>query len=310
MEYDDLTYNGSDGTLTEVPELVVLYHKNCMDGLFAAAVVALKYRESDIEKRFIACQYGDEVPDIKDNARVYCVDFSFKRDQLLALEKRTFLSVYDHHKSTEEELGWLPFFEFDLHECGASLTWLNLFKGEPVPEVIQYVRDRDLWLWEMKHSRDISAGLKVMIATVEDALALLMDDDLFPVLKAGYWIRKYQQQVVSQMCKHAQVVEVGKLTYALVNTPVLQSEVGETLVQTGAVNVAAMYCYMNGGDVLVSLRSNNAKADAPDVARIAQHYGGGGHKHAAGFRLGAEEFGKLFLQQQKDELQAEADYGR
>ncbi|MFQ5503432.1 MAG: hypothetical protein ACE5F1_01390 [Planctomycetota bacterium] len=37
------------------------------------------------------------------------------------------------------------------------LTWKALFPDERVPPPVKYVRDRDLWLWELPDSKAVSA---------------------------------------------------------------------------------------------------------------------------------------------------------
>jgi nanoRNase/pAp phosphatase (c-di-AMP/oligoRNAs hydrolase) len=66
----------------------------------------------------------------------------------------------------------------------------------------------------------------------------------------------------------------------------LFSEVGNVLSSRDDCDIAAMWKYdLLNNEWNVSLRST---LDI-DVARIAQIYGGGGHKHAAGFRIDGEK---------------------
>ncbi len=63
----------------------------------------------------------------------------------------------------------------------------------------------------------------------------------------------------------------------LVNTP----------MQVGAVRVSILLTQVNPGLTKISFRSKPASAekDATDVNELANHFGGGGHRHAAGARL-------------------------
>ena len=55
----------------------------------------------------------------------------------------------------------------------------------------------------------------------------------------------------------------------------------------GAVRVSILLTQVNPGLTKISFRSKPASAeqDATDVNELANHFGGGGHRHAAGARL-------------------------
>jgi len=70
------------------------------------------------------------------------------------------------------------------------------------------------------------------------------------------------------------------------NTGVNISELGHKFNQEEDVDITLSYFFIRTG-IVFNLRSNNA-TDV-DVSDIALKYGGGGHMHAAGFKLGIEE---------------------
>ena len=96
----------------------------------------------------------------------YFVDFSLKRDKMLELaELVDRVIVIDHHKTAEAELVNLPEnveVNFNMNESGATLTWLY-FYDEPIPEIFEYIKDRDLWNWKLPDSREISEALAFLI---------------------------------------------------------------------------------------------------------------------------------------------------
>ena len=69
-----------------------------------------------------------------------------------------------------------------------------------------------------------------------------------------------------------------------VNYPFISDCGGELLKITPNADIAVLYSHTEN-TLSVSLRS---RTDGPDVAAIAKKYGGGGHEHAAGFKITGE----------------------
>ena len=74
-------------------------------------------------------------------------------------QRASSLRVIDHHRTAEEELRGLDYAIFDNRKSGAVLSWEFFHPGKPVPEILRYVMDRDLWLHELPRSREVFAGL-------------------------------------------------------------------------------------------------------------------------------------------------------
>ena len=250
-----------------------------MDGFFAAAVVQYAYRDEEVV--FYAADYGDPVPDIPANERVIIVDFSFSRNELLAISKQRPVLVIDHHKTAAEDIKDLPFVRYDAGECGASLAWRVLMESDSVPEVIRYVRDRDLWEWKLDDSRAVSLGLRMAVASPLDAFEFFVEPKLLREARAmGNAAKLYQEILVDQLCEKMHLIEIGGYTVPAVNTPVLISEVGERLADK--YPFVACYFDTDNDKRVYSLRST---PDGVDVGELARSRGGGGHRNSAGFRV-------------------------
>ena len=102
---------------------LVLFHANCNDG-FGAAWVA--HRKFGSDAKYQPVQYGDAPPRNVEGREVYILDFSYKRDVLLALhEQAESLLVLDHHMTAKDDLEGLEFAQFDLERSGATIAWPN-----------------------------------------------------------------------------------------------------------------------------------------------------------------------------------------
>jgi len=80
----------------------------------------------------------------------------------------------------------------------------------------------------------------------------------------------------------------------LVNATGSISELGEFIYKKPEYDIAVMWQAVENM-VVFSLRSDSKNPESPDCAEIAQRYGGGGHRNAAGFQKKNMDFpGFLF----------------
>jgi oligoribonuclease NrnB/cAMP/cGMP phosphodiesterase (DHH superfamily) len=137
--------------------ILVLYHSPCADG-FGAAWSAWKKLGDTADYKPVT--YGQEPPDVEQYEHIYILDFSYSRDVLTKWLSDRNVVVLDHHKSAEEQLRGLPNAYFDMNHSGAYLAWCYFHEfTESVPQLIKHVEDRDLWKFQLPHSREISAWI-------------------------------------------------------------------------------------------------------------------------------------------------------
>lgn len=282
----------------------VLYHGNCYDG-FGAAWAAWKrlgYRPA-----YIPVSYGQPPPEMPDCERLYILDFSYGPGDLANLIDRIpHVTLLDHHKTAEATLVGVGdpvdpahidnppkgfFVRFDMKESGASLAWNYFYKPEPdyvrwVPEIIKYVKDRDLWQFKQPSSKEVHAWLRSQPFDFEHWNWLnhcLTDDAQYVgVVAEGTAILRSQRQDVESMCRHPRWVTLGGHSVPCVNATVLFSECGDYLCeQFPDAPFAAYYLDRNDNKRQWGLRSRSGF----DVSEIAKQYGGGGHAAAAGFTV-------------------------
>jgi len=264
----------------------VLYHADCPDGFGAALVAWQKFGD---EATYIPVRYNEPPPDIPPGTDVFIVDFSYPGDVLFEMvsgdEQKT-ITVLDHHKTAEEELRDIHHPHicavFDKNESGATLAWKfwygHLGNDAPMPPFFKYLRDRDLWLWEMPYSKEFSAGLSSYPKEFE--LWNSMVSRNLGLINDGVAILRYQDRMVDALCRNAEFGEIWLHRTMEVNTPLLGSEVGNKLCMDNPdIDFAAVYSRQEDGRWRYELRS----VGEFDVSEIAKKYGGGGHRNAAGF---------------------------
>lgn len=260
----------------------IIYHNNCTDGFCAAWLFYQVYPDAE----FIPANHGDSPPNV-DGKDVVIVDFSYPRDVLLEMkEKANSLLVLDHHKTAKANCEGLDFCIFDMKESGASLAFAHLRDKFEEPEVhlyeqlVLYVKDRDLWNWELDYSKEVSAAINSYPKNFDawDDLAFTSLSDL---IQDGAAIQRYRKQLIDSNIKNAAIKNIcGYKVWCAPCFGDIISEVGEELAKRGAFG-ATFYDRASDSKRVFSLRSIGDF----DVSEIAKQYGGGGHKNAAGFEI-------------------------
>jgi oligoribonuclease NrnB/cAMP/cGMP phosphodiesterase (DHH superfamily) len=215
------------------------------------------------------------------------------------LQQAASITLIDHHKSAIDELqdlAWLPRagllppppqrlrWYCDMNRSGATLAWDYLFPGEPRPLLLGHIEDRNLWRFKLPHTREIQAAVFSMPYSFDTWDKLMAADahDLVALTAQGAAIERKHRKDVAELvdtCRRRLVI-AGHEVWAASLPHIMASDAGELMSQ--GAPFAAVY-WDTAEHRQFSLRS---QADGGlDVSDIAATFGGGGHQHAAGFRV-------------------------
>ena len=261
-------------------KIVVLFHGECWDG-FGGGYAAWKAFGNKAE--YYSLKHGGDLPKGLKGRQIYLIDFSFKESVMQKLVKDNYVVALDHHISAEKTTKMADEWVYELHHSGAQIAWKYFHPKEPVPQLIRHIEDVDIWKWSLPHTAELMAymGLVAYDFKTWDKIAKDWQNPKKQrnYIEHGKYLLKYEKQMVARLLENAEVVKFEGHKTLIVNSPVLHSEVGNKLTKK-LPPIAIVWSEKNGIN-RVSLRSNG-KAD---VAKIAEKYGGGGHKSAAGFAL-------------------------
>lgn len=298
---------------------LIIYHKSCADGFGAAYAAWEKFGE---DAEYFPCQYGevkgvadlDKLPNVS-GRDVYVLDFSFPlsvMESIIDLAKS--FTWLDHHKtafemwcdSELEAKGERDYYTYSSHgvevlldnnRSGAMIAWQYFYPTHNVPWIIEHIDDYDRWQFKLSGTKEIN---KAIWATAPWDFETWNDWVYrFPVAQRAAMIevgtallRDHNSRVEAGVKSGAMPCKIsrnGKTFYgmALNCPPNVTSDSGHMLATEGGTY--GLLWYMNkDGKVKCSLRSNGDY----DVSQIAQMFGGGGHKNAAGFEV---EFAELMV---------------
>jgi oligoribonuclease NrnB/cAMP/cGMP phosphodiesterase (DHH superfamily) len=263
-----------------------IYHGNCLDGFGAAWAVHYALGENIAFYKGIHQQSPPDVTGLD----VFLVDFSYKKEVLLAmLKKAASITILDHHISAEEDLcDLLNSGEinglFDMNKSGAMLAWEWFKPEEQPPELIKYIQDRDLWLFKLEGTREINAALASYPFDFEiwDKLMAGNSDELEMLKHDGEAIdRKLQKDINELIASGVRRMSIAGYDVPVLNAPSTYVSDAGHIMSIGEPFAACYWDHPDGRSF--SLRSSDVGVD---VAEVAKNYGGGGHKKAAGFTVG------------------------
>lgn len=263
---------------------LIIYHANCLDGFGAAFAAHAWFSSQNMEAEYHAAGHGDEPPDCN-GREVYIVDFSYKRDvlkQICAVAEK--VTILDHHITAQEELEGLEQEHsnlrvvFDMDKSGAVLSWEH-FHQAAVPRLLQHVQDRDLWRFALEGTDEINTALMSYPFSFEFWEQVAGSEEQLAALRAeGVTLNRYRRQLIEQYKRRATMGKLAGHEVPVVNAP--HAIISELLGELAQDYTFAAGYQDKGGKRSWSLRS---RRDGADVAKIAEQFGGGGHRNAAGF---------------------------
>jgi oligoribonuclease NrnB/cAMP/cGMP phosphodiesterase (DHH superfamily) len=262
-----------------------IYHGFCADGFTAAWVVWRWYGVGQVE--FHAATHGESPPAVN-GREVYLVDFSYPRPVIEAMARHaTKLTVLDHHVTAAQDLeglirnGGVVDGVFDMEKSGCLLTWEWFFKHKPPPQVLLAVNDHDLWRFELPWTREIFLALTSYPYDFAIWETLMGNDRLDALRQEGMTLeRKQQKDIAEIIAAGSHLITMAGHTVPACNVPShWASDTGHLLAQG---HPFAACFWIDGEKIAFSLRS---APEGLDVSEIAKQFGGGGHPHAAGFKL-------------------------
>jgi len=279
------------------PQPLVLYHGRCADG-FGAALAAWRFYGGAVE--CIGLSHG-QVSGLQDlppltGRQVYVLDFAFAPDLLAQIDAQAArLLLLDHHKSAAAQLAGFECrcgaVHFDMDKSGARLAWDYFFPDVPLPDLVRFVEDRDLWRWQHPETAGFVAALD-MEPFDFDRWSAIADFDATQVqafVARGQAMDEKFRHLAQDVARGARPLVFNGEAGLMVNAPgAFHSLVGELLSRESG-SFALMWAVGSEGQVKVGLRSQRGY----DCSPLAVSMGGGGHAQACGFRMDAARLPEL-----------------
>jgi uncharacterized protein len=268
----------------ESPRTVVLYHGNCPDGFGGAYAAWKKFGDS---AEYYSLSRTTPEPASFHGADLYFIDFCYAKEIMdrYVTEARS-LVMLDHHEGVRDVIESMPEYVYDANRSGASIAWAYFHPEEPMPKLLQYIEDDDLFHFTLPETKAILSYLAVQPHTFEiwDAIAHDLDNEeqskkLMEKLEV---YREYFDLLVEYTASRAKpVMFEGHKVYLVTVNPLkpFVSAVGAVLREKHPP--FALLGHAFAGGMRVSMRGDGSV----DLTEIAKKYGGNGHPNSAAFSL-------------------------
>ena len=299
---------------------VILHHKSDQDGKLSGAVCAhwlnKIYSETEpLELQTFGLDHYDKLPEIvwEEQDRIYIVDLNWPSlmDRPELQEKIYWI---DHHRTAIEKYGARGFAGFQLDGVAACrLAWqhflmetgklpglpgLEAFRNREVtePGVLTLAGEHDVWDHSHENSELCNYGLNAMPELHWDRFVTLQfkghmfmaGKAMYDVIDAGSVIKAYRYNddvFLAESFGHT-ITWFG-LKF-LVLCGVRGSAAFVTHVQPEHDGCMAWRHGPKGCEVSLYGLVGMSRKQSPDLSKLAQHLGGGGHAQACGFRVSLE----------------------
>ena len=270
-----------------------------MDGRCSGALVRLLYNDASQDKSdYIESNYnGFAVSKVVNGEKVFIVDYSFTEDTVDSLfeliKMGCDITWIDHHKSSLEliekhpELKSLKGIRSNEYS-GAALTFMYFTNKafKEIPTFVKYVSDYDTWKFNYKDSLNFFYGLQtneygatdIIWDTFYNEYLETKEDTLNNVVEKGKIIDKYVK-----LTDRETFLELAfASSFEGIKCWAINSNKGSLIFGDNYNDYPLAITFsFDGNEYTYSLYSS---AENVDCAKMAEKYGGGGHKGAAGFR--------------------------
>ena len=267
----------------KLKDVVVIYHAQCADGFGAAFAAWKKFGD---RAEYLEAGYGDELPVGLAGKEVYVLDFMFEEpgqmEELQKITKR--LVVLDHHISSKALTESVPEHVFDNNRAGATIAWSYFHPDTPMPHLMRYLEDGDLYHFALPETHDFFTYLIATpydFAVWDELFNTLEDDTKRPELLAkAHTYDEFYETLCGIAVEAAKPVEFEGYTCLFANSLpsiTMRSHIGNILCTKMPPIALVVSAHPDGFGV--SIRSD----ESVDVSKIAAKFGGGGHAGSAGF---------------------------
>lgn len=168
-------------------------------------------------------------------------------------------------------------------KSGARLAWEFFHPDAPLPDLVRFVEDRDLWAWQYPETAGFVAALDMepFDFTRWQQIADFAPAETAAFVARGQAMDEKFRHLAQDVAGGAQPLVFNGQAGLMVNAPgAFHSLVGELLSKQSG-SYALMWAVGKDGQVKVGLRSQRGY----DCSPLAVSMGGGGHAQACGFRL-------------------------
>lgn len=241
--------------------------------------------------QFMPFQPSDPAPNVSlvKGKHVIFADICWSKEKMDEYEQNALsLLVLDHHETNQKALEGASYAKFDMNKSACMLVWQLFFPLKPMPVPLYYIGMKDIWI----HKQSMVAEAFMLACPNQAEFPTFLDFHTFisdpkavaKTIEKGMHLFDYQEAKLKEMASAATTHIWNGVPVILINASwPWTSDLGHYLCQEKPDHVVMLWTKKPKSPFNVSLRSHDQ--DGPNVALLAQTMKGGGHAHAASFRM-------------------------
>lgn len=193
---------------------------------------------------------------------------------------------------------------------GAWLAWEHFCSGTQMPNALKFVDDRDRWVFDLPESKPFHEYVVTNVLSqptmqlrLEAALRVMSNTETNTAVSVGQQLIAYRDALINTLISELNIVEVVHLEQTLkcaiihAPYPLISESCSQLMKRHSHVDIVCAVYVSNNGGFGYSFRCRKEHEDRIQVNKIAQMFGGGGHKAAAGAaNIGTVDFTSQLLE--------------
>ena len=299
-------------------KVLVVYHRADFDGIFSCCVVGKWLTENHLEYEVLGYDYSDkEVPDVRNWPEKYrmlvMVDVSFPPAVMSRLKSEMEQFRYeDHHEVSirlSQGYGYSDLLgRRDISVAAVENTWLDLFPGQPMPDIIKFVGASDTWNmdrynWETETvpvdlSLEATYGISYqnIFSAFETLLGYSHEEIRKQFMIPGRLIKTYNDKKNASFCKRYsfEVLVDNKYKAIAILSPEFSSSILGSRYADYDLFIIANRVSSEFYKVSLYRKDEPGSCDI-SCGEYCYKFGGGGHKNAASCIVGLDVFTNLII---------------
>ena len=277
---------------------IVFYHRVDFDGVCSAAICLAAVAAVPNDCEIYGIDHGERFPwehigPFEQKRKVYMVDFSLPREEMLKLNEMSDLVWIDHHKTSIEAIEGTDIKGVrEIGKAACELAWTYFF-NDNVPTAVEYLGAYDVWrghgndFWNdtivpFQLGLSIDDGIDSPLYSLWNTFFFGSGAVISTIRRNGIVIQKYLEHKNAIFAKEGafETTFNGYRCIALC-TGLHGSEAIRSEYDRERHDLMLLFRFRSDKKWTVSIYSEKPEIDCGEIAR--QFEGGGGHKGAAGF---------------------------
>ena len=287
---------------------VVIYHKNCLDGLASAWVYWYLTKGDKSVSYYWEEPSASKVPPGLYGKRILIVDVSYEDETLAQIaEDAECLLLIDHHVSNQRTQDKLTYTSFDMKHSACVGTWMYFFPDEKVPLFLKLIEANDLGHFDNKEAMAFVAYMNYIFPRIHHKHIDIFDKYIknkktYTAIQKGQVLANYIEQLIRRNARHEILsLDLGKgkkklsVCIANVTTVPLKGRIAtQILDEDDRCDISMAWAFQERRYSVVV----RTKKEDIDVSEIAKQLSGGekagGHGKAAHFFYNGKDIYDLF----------------